>query len=207
MNAKTIAIVLGTLFVLSLVATGALTFVAVNNANSASMSQANVKQLMGQVTDLTGRNGALDEQVATLSTNLGNERQASAAKDATISDLKNQVASLQSENSSVSSELSSTRSQLQAMTCTDAPEFVPDYGSSGSMELALENFVSKITDGSRGGSYTFVWNNSTTADYTIMGLQSGKQYAYRFIGFFNEASLGHTEGVFWIDGECWLNAP
>ena len=87
--------------------------------------------------------------------------------------------------------------------------FKMEYSDIQTISSRLQSYVAGLPDVQRI-SYTYrttVWNNAQSKLHGVMytSKEDGKQYAMQFLVYVDE--LGWTPSTFYIDQQCWLDAP
>jgi len=204
MRGKTLPITLAVLLALSLICNGVLAVIAQQNTNSAIVSQANVKQLMGRVADLTSRNESLNSQASGLSSDLANERQASAGKDKTIGSLETQIASLETQVGTLQSDNSNMRARVNQVMC---PYTLALPNSVSTNQSLVDPITRAVEEGygksSVSTSFTVLWNNSKTANFDVI---LPGNISIKVIASWN-LDTGVLQGVYDVGGSCFLYLP
>lgn len=94
-------------------------------------------------------------------------------------------------------------SALQALVnCKNVPRLNPSYISNASVSEDLKDWIGDVSGAVRSATWDVIWSNSKTAVHYI-----NTDYLYTFIVFFDESAVGQSAGVFFVDNQCWLDAP
>ena len=185
------------------IAAGALAVAAYSRVRSLSgalaSSQADLSSVNGQLeranTTIAGANDTISTQEALLATD------------------ESEVATLEAENTTLHSDLAESRSEassasarLDRLLCD--PQYTMDYTSI----LAASSRLMGYVDGLESVAYVSgtlrntLWNNADSKVHVIRYIGSdGNPYSMQFLVYFDE--FGWEPSTFYIDGQCWLDAP
>jgi hypothetical protein len=104
-----------------------------------------------------------------------------------------------------------TKTIYRQTMCRDelTDNFKMEYDDIQTISSRLQSYVAGLPDVKRI-SYTYrtsVWNNADSKLHGVMytSKADGNQYAMQFLVYVNE--LGFKPATFYIDEQCWLDAP
>jgi len=185
------------------IATGALAVAAYSRVRSLSgalaSSQADLSSVNGQLeradSTIAGANDTISTQEALLATD------------------ESGVATLEAENTTLHRDLAESRSEassasarLNRLLCD--PQYTMDYTSI----LAASSRLMGYVDGLESVAYVSgtlrntLWDNADSKVHVIRYIGSdGNPYSMQFLVYFDE--FGWEPSTFYIDGQCWLDAP
>ena len=129
-----------------------------------------------------------------------------SATDQNVTELEAAKKDLEARLSEANKNNSSMTRKIKFYECEDTLEM--DYSSvlaASSRLMAYVDGLPQIDHISTSFRNT-LWNN---ADFKIYGVtyvaDDRETYSMQFLVFFNE--FGMKEGVFYVDGQCWLDSP
>ena len=185
------------------IAAGALAVAAYSRVRSLSgalaSSQADLSSVNGQLeradSTIAGANDTISTQEALLATD------------------ESEVATLEAENTTLHSDLAESRSEassasarLDRLLCD--PQYTMDYTSI----LAASSRLMGYVDGLESVAYVSgtlrntLWDNADSKVHVIRYIGSdGNPYSMQFLVYFDE--FDWEPSTFYIDGQCWLDAP
>ena len=185
------------------IAAGALAVAAYSRVRSLSgalaSSQADLSSVNGQLeradSTIAGANDTISTQEALLATD------------------ESGVATLEAENTTLHRDLAESRSEassasarLDRLLCD--PQYTMDYTSI----LAASSRLMGYVDGLESVAYVSgtlrntLWDNADSKVHVIRYIGSdGNPYSMQFLVYFDE--FGWEPSTFYIDGQCWLDAP
>jgi hypothetical protein len=185
------------------IAAGALAVAAYSRVRSLSgalaSSQADLSSVNGQLeranTTIAGANDTISTQEAHLATD------------------ESEVATLEAENTTLHrdlavsrSEASSASARLDRLLCD--PQYTMDYTSILAASSRLMGYVDGLEDVAyvSGTLRNTLWDNADSKVHVIRYIGSdGNPYSMQFLVYFDE--FGWEPSTFYIDGQCWLDAP
>lgn len=118
-----------------------------------------------------------------------------------ISDLTTEKEKLTTENEELNDSLEEAQRSIGKLAC-DFPGFNFSYDSNSSISDNLVEWEKLYDEETEGEWFTF-WDNSDDALHEIV-IESVSEY---FIVFFDDPEFGTTNGIFFINFQCWLDGP
>jgi hypothetical protein len=127
------------------------------------------------------------------------------------------IAELNKRNAELETDLAKVRDAFKAMSalndglqvlarealavgdCSTTTDAI-DYTNNSTISESLKTFIGETGGSVHSAEWDVVWNNAKTAIHKV-----SSDYLYVFLVYFDNEDLGYTDGVFWIDGACWLD--
>ena len=138
-------------------------------------------------------------KVGELETNL-------SASDQKILDLEKAVKDLGFQLSTANKNETALSKKIEFYECEDKLDM--DYSSVMAASSRLMAYVDGLpsVDHTSTSFRNTLWHNADTKIYGISYVADDREtYSVQFLVFFNE--FGLKEGVFYVDGQCWLDSP
>ena len=146
------------------------------------------------VLDFSKKNTQLNTDIETLeeeNTQYSNE----------ISDLTTEKEKLTTENEELNDSLEEAQRTIGKLAC-DLRGFNFSYDSNSSISDNLVEWEKLFDEETEGEWFTF-WDDSDDALHQLVN-ESLSEY---FIVFFDDPEFGTTNGIFFINFQCWLDGP
>lgn len=129
-------------------------------------------------------------------------------KDNLISIQEDEISTLTKDKRNIQNSLNETSRKLNKLICDENLNNM-DYKDILTSSDRLAAFMSGLPDVERT-SFTLrntLWNNALSKVHVITYLskEDGNVYSMQFLVYYDE--FGLTPSTFWIDEQCWLDAP
>jgi septal ring factor EnvC (AmiA/AmiB activator) len=176
-------------------------------------SKSEITELTRQLEAFDQEKSALAEQVASQGAKLSEAQGKLNDATAQLTNALSKIEDLETAKKALESRLSKMNGTTSIMTrkidfyeCEDSLDM--DYSSVLAASSRLTAYVDGLSfvDHASTSYRDTVWNNTDTKIYGIRYVHEDKEtYSMLFLVYCNE--LGWKKGVFYIDGQCWLDVP
>ena len=168
-------------------------------------AQERIEDLEAQVTELRGELSDSQNQVATLETEVSELKDELSELRSEKDDLQSQVTELRDERNEAFADVTSLERKVSLYEC-DRELNDMQYGDILDSSTILSAYVARQSFSQRvqGTFRDSIWNNADSKIHGIryIGAADNQPYVTYFMVYFDEFEW--DTGVFWIDGQCWL---
>jgi hypothetical protein len=117
--------------------------------------------------------------------------------------LESELTAAQTNSNVMATEVASTKSYY---ACPNSAAFHPDYASNLAMSNALKAFVKDQIGGViQDSNWSSIWSSSNSSYHNVFVYKDMTRIKQPYIVFLKEGGLSIKEGVFDINGQCWLD--
>lgn len=173
------------------------------------------RELLSKAAEFEGSLSVTEAQLAESTTKISDlEAQLSASKEelakmaAERDDINGQLKSSSDELSKKRSEIAKLQIQVDKLICKDqitGMSYTNVIDATNALKIwwSQQSGVRRVKDAYRDK----IWSNALTGVHGIQYVldDDGEEYVEHFLVFFNEFEM--KPGVFWVKGQCWLDAP
>lgn len=186
----------------------ALVLVGCASQSDLEQAQSSVTELQDQVTELQSviddsksENSSLSDQLAEANDELTQVRD---ERD----ELQAELNQTTEDYNSARSRLTKATSQLNQLVCSQQIDDMKydnilDASTIVAAWWARQSSVERV----QGTYRDSIWSNADTKIHAVryIAAEDNQPYVEHFLIYFRE--FGMTPGVFWVGGQCWLDAP
>lgn len=171
-------------------------------------AQSRIVELEAQVDSGTDEIRALEDQVQELESDIEVLEADRAEAVAELAGLEDDYADLQTERNDLNRQVLNLSRQVGELVCAQQIsdmkyENILDASTIMAAWWARQPDVERV----QGTYRDTIWSNADTKIHAVryISLQDNQPYVEHFLVYFLEFSM--SPGVFWVGGQCWLDAP
>jgi hypothetical protein len=174
-------------------------------ASCSGISQQQYDEALEEIEDLEARERALQAQIEDYASSIPELQQLVEEKAALFTEMEEQYEELLAENANIRRENRYLTQDNEMLFCEEKIDGMT-YNDILTISSTLMAWVTN-QDWAERSNMTVrdtIWNNTDTKLHGVhyTSAEDGERYLTWFLVYFDE--FGWREGVFWLDGECWL---